>query len=103
MSPEPSSPKRYVSIEYPTLASPSGVRKWFSSSQATSFAQMNSVPGWIRNFTSFWNRSNESAQQCSKPRFSGVPTGSSMRTSPGATRFQFATHAALSPAFHVST
>ena len=88
-------------LRWTRVASPS--LTWFSSSHATSLPQTNSDPSWIRKRTFGWNRSNGPAQQCSKPRFSGVPTGSSMRISPGATLFQFRIQPALSPAFQSVT
>jgi hypothetical protein len=75
----------------------------FSSVHATSLPQMNSVPSTMRNFTRAWNRSHESSAQCWKPRFSGVPTGSSMRKSPGATLRQLRDQPSRSPAFQSAT
>lgn len=54
------------------------------------------------NFQSAFARSHASLWT-SHPRLRGVPTGSSIVTSPGTTRFQCASHASLSPAFHNST
>src|SRR5258708_1133464 len=46
-----------------------------------------------------WNMSYASVVACSKPCFSLVPTGSSMRTEPGTIVRQEATHSSLRPSF----
>jgi hypothetical protein len=56
------------------------------------------TPGQLKR-TRGWNRSQESSQQDLNPRFSGVPTGSSIQNSPLATVLQLSIQACLLPAF----